>query len=182
MLKEMLSQKQNPPCLFLDKCPIGGNKNRCTIKTMGTCGEAAIMGNRAKKPCPFLGNCSSGGSSSICFLAAMDGCDEVIQRQKRANQNCPLMEKSGGENQKCHVPQLLPFLPLKFPCYDGDDCILCKIVPEIVAEVAKHNFESGRSKMSEEDLERAGAAVIEAVKTRQTKGLEKADANTKVAV
>jgi len=134
-----------------------------------------------ERPCIFLTNCAI-GNKDACTANETAGCSQARERQERANQNCPLMVKTGGNNLKCHVPQLLPFLPLKFACHDGDDCVLCKIVPEIVAEVAKHNFEGNRSKMLKEDLEKAGATVIEAVKTRQAKDSEKAGANAKVAV
>ncbi|MDD5031469.1 MAG: hypothetical protein PHR36_00270 [Patescibacteria group bacterium] len=131
-------------------------------------------------PCLFLGNCGMGTIS--CTINEMAGCSETAERQKRANQNCPIMEKVGGTNKKCHVPQLLPFLPLKFACHNGDDCVLCKIAQDTVAEVAKHNFEGSRSKMSAEDLEKAGLTVIEAIKIQKAERGKSIATAEKVAV
>jgi len=123
-----------------------------------------LTAEEEKKPCLFLGNCSSMGNSTNCSLGTMEGCGEAIARKDRANQNCPLMVKDKEKNRKCYVPQLLPFLPLKFDCYKGVVCVLCEIAPGIVDRVAKHNCNSGRSKMSDTDIEKAGAAIIEAIK------------------
>jgi hypothetical protein len=94
----------------------------------------------------------------------MEGCGEANERRKRNGAVCPLMAKVGGKNQSCHIPQLLPFLPPDFSCYDGDDCLICKISPEIVERVARHNFSDRNSKMSVEELEKAGKKLIEIVK------------------
>ena len=118
-----------------------------------------------KKPCLFLGNCFV-GKPTACTMEEMEKCGEAQERQNRAKKPCPIMKKSREKNQKCNVPQLLPFLPLGFACYDGDDCVLCKIVPKIVERVAKNNYVDGPPKMSAEDMEEAGAAVIKAIKTR----------------
>ena len=132
-----------------------------------------------KKACIFLANCVM-GNKNACTTEETAGCGQAIERQKRADQDCPIMVETGGTNKKCHISQLLQFLPLISSCHSGKDCLVCKMIPDTVAEVAKHNSSDGRSKMSDEDIEKAGATLIKTLKIKEREA-EKTK-NTAVAV
>ena len=120
--------------------------------------------------CLFQGNCLIAGE--ICNRKTMQNCRQAQRRKDRAKKDCPIMVQTGGKNKKCHVSQLLQFLPLAFDCHNGKDCLVCKMIPNTVAKVAKHNSSDGRSKMSEEDIEKAGVTLVEALKIKKIKKLE----------